>query len=123
MRQPDIEIYLKDVNQQAVTDWLTQALGPCSPWQQRGQTYKCRAGDIPVTWIPKAVGKWHSLLLESDATPWDDDMACARAAHASLGVQVRCALGSWQEEESVEEADRWMKVDADGESEIVWHTG
>ena len=122
MRQPDIEIYLKDASQQAVSDWLAEAIGPCTPWQQKGKTFKCRAGEIPVTWLPKAVGKWHSLLLESDATPWADDIACARAAFAALGVPVRCAPGSWQEEEAEEEADRWISVSERGEEEILWRT-
>ena len=86
MRQPDIEIYLKDASQQAVADWLAEAVGPCSPWQQKGKTFKCKAGNIPVTWLPNAVGKWHSLLLESDTTPWEDDILCARAAFAALDV-------------------------------------
>ena len=91
MRQPDIEIYLKDadVDHKAISAWLGEALGPCSDWVQKGQTYKCKAGNIPVTWLPKAVGKWNSLYLESDATPWDDDIACARAAFAALNVEVR----------------------------------
>ena len=76
-----------------------------------------------MTWLPKAVGKWHCLLLESDATPWADDLACARAAHQALGVEIRCAPGGWQEEEAEEEADRWIRVSADGEEEIVWRTG
>lgn len=122
MRQPDIEIYLKDASQDAVGQWLAEAIGPCTPWQQKGQTFKCSAAGIPVTWLPNAVGKWHCLLLESDATPWADDLACARAAYAALGVQVRCAPGTWVEDESDEEADRWIKVDADGETEIVWRT-
>jgi hypothetical protein len=51
MRQPDIEIYLKDaeVDHKAITAWLEKVLGPCSAWQQKGQTYKCQAGAIPVT--------------------------------------------------------------------------
>lgn len=122
MRQPDIEIYLKDVEQQAIHAWLTAALGPCSDWQQRGQTFKCQAAGIPITWLPKAVGRWSSLLLESPETPWADDLACARAAHAALHVQIRCAIGGWEEDEDTEEADRWIKVDQDGESEIIWRT-
>ena len=122
MRQPDIEIYLKDADQQAVTDWLGVAIGPCSAWQQRGQTFKCRAGDIPVTFLPKAVGKWHSLLLESDATPWADDVACAQAAFAALGVEVRCAPGGWSEEQGEENADLWIKVNAEGTQEFIWRT-
>ena len=93
MRQPDIEIYLKDadVDHKAIAAWLGAALGPCTDWVQKGQTYKCKAGNVPVTWLPKAVGKWNSLYLESDQTPWDDDIACARAAFAALNVEVRCA--------------------------------
>ena len=89
MRQPDIEIYLKDadVDHKAIAAWLGAALGPCTDWVQKGQTYKCKAGSVPVTWLPKAVGKWNSLYLESDQTPWDDDIACARAMGAnSLAV-------------------------------------
>lgn len=122
MRQPDIEIYLRDASHEAVTEWLTQAIGPCSPWQPKGKTFKCMAGSVPVTWLPKAVGKWHSLLLESASTPWDDDIACARAAYLALGVEIRCAPGGWQEEESVEDADRWMSISERGEAEIVWRT-
>ncbi|EKT4465171.1 hypothetical protein WCE02_17545 [Pseudomonas juntendi] len=124
MRQPDIEIYLKDtdVDHKQVAEWLGQALGPCSQWQQRGQTWKCTAGNIPVTWVPKAVGKWNSLFLESDQTPWDDDIACARAAYAALGVEVRCAPGGWAEEDGEEDADRWVRISADGEQEITWRT-
>ncbi len=122
MRQPDIEIYLRDASQDAVTEWLSQAIGPCSPWQPKGQTFKCRAADIPVTWLPKAVGKWHCLLLESDATPWEDDVACARAAHAALNVEIRCAPGSWSEDEAEDAADRWVCINDEGEREILWHT-
>lgn len=55
MRQPDIEIYLKDadVDHKAIATWLGAALGPCSDWVQKGQTYKCKAGNVPVTWLPK----------------------------------------------------------------------
>jgi hypothetical protein len=123
MRQPDIEIYLKDVDHQAIARWLGTALGPCTAWQPRGQTFKCRAGNIAVTWLPKAVGNWHSLLLESAATPWTDDLQCAQAACAALGVEVRCAPGGWQEADSLEDADRWLRITAEGTSEIVWRTG
>lgn len=123
MRQPDIEIYLKDAELPAVTAWLEQAIGPCGDWQVRGQTHKCRVAGIAVTWLPRAVGKWHSLLLESDQTPWEDDLACAQAACAALGVEVRCAPGSWSEEQGEEDADRWLSVTAEGVNEIQWRTG
>ncbi|WP_462382111.1 hypothetical protein [Pseudomonas sp. Marseille-QA0892] len=121
MRQPDIEIYLKDVERDAVSEWLAQALGPCSDWQAAGQTFKCAAGSLRVTFFPKAVGRWHSLYIEGAELPWETDLACARAASNALGVQIRCAPGGWEESES-EENDRWIRVDKEGESEIVWKT-
>ena len=123
MRQPDVEIYLKDSDQQAVSDWLNAALGFCTPWRQKGQTFKCAtANGAPVTWLPNAVGKWHCLLIESEETPWEDDLAFARAAHAALGVEIRCAPGGWQEEEGEEDADRWIKINREGEQEFIWRT-
>ncbi|MFJ7883793.1 hypothetical protein ACIQYF_09805 [Pseudomonas sp. NPDC096917] len=124
MRQPDIEIYLKEsVTYKDVADWLSTVLGTCSPWTQKGQVWKCTAGEVPVTWMPKAVGKWNSLYLESDQTPWDDDIACARDAFKALNVEVRCAPGTWVEEEGEETADNWIRISADGEEEITWRTG
>ena len=122
MRQPDIEIYLKDADHQSVGPWLSSALGTCSAWRKQGQTYKCEAGGVRVTWLPKAVGKWHSLLLESADTPWADGRACAEAACAALAVEVRCAPSGWSEADGVEDADRWLRVTAEGVSEITWHT-
>ncbi len=123
MRQPDVEIYLKDSEQQAVSDWLEQAIGPCTPWRRQGQTFKCAAANgAAVTWLPNAVGKWHSLFIESDRTPWEDDLCFARAAYTALGVEIRCAPGGWQEEEGMDAADRWIKVNADGVQEFIWRT-
>jgi len=124
MRQPDIEIYLKEaVTYKDVAEWLSSVLGACSEWKQKGQVWKCTAGNVPVTWMPKAVGKWNSLYLESDQTPWDDDIACARDAFKALNVEVRCAPGSWEEAQGEDDADRWIRVSADGEEEITWRTG
>lgn len=123
MRQPDIEIYIKDADQAAVSAWLEKALGPCTVWHAQGETFKCTAGSIPATWLPKAVGKWNSLFLDSGKTPWEDDIACARDACAALEVEVRCAPGSWSEDQGEEDADRWLKVTAAGVEEITWRTG
>ena len=125
MRQPDIENYLKEAKagHEHVVTWLSEALGPCTPWVKKGQVWKCSAGDIPVTWMPNAVGKWNSLYLDSDQTPWEDDIACAKAAFAALNIEVRCAPGSWVEEQGEADADRWVRISEDGEEEITWKTG
>ncbi|TWR90004.1 hypothetical protein FJD38_10830 [Pseudomonas saxonica] len=124
MRQPDIEIYLKEAKSghEHVVEWLSKALGPCTPWVKKGQVWKCTAGGIPVTWMPNAVGKWNSLYLDSDQTPWDDDIACAQAAFKALNVEVRCAPGTWEEEQGEADADRWIRISEDGQEEITWKT-
>lgn len=52
----------------------------------------------------------------------EDDIACARAAFAALNVEVRCAPGSWVEEEGEESADTWIRISEDGEEQITWKT-
>lgn len=123
MRQPDIEIYLKDTDRAAISQWLTEVLdAPCA-WQQQGRVSRCQCADIPVTWFERAVGSWHSLLLESAHTPWADDLQCAQAAAAHLKINVRCAPGGWQEADGEEDADRWLEVSADASVDtITWYT-
>ena len=41
------------------------------------------------------VEKLAFAVYDQDQTPWDDDIACARAAFAALNVEVRCAPVSW----------------------------
>lgn len=123
MRQPDIEIYIKESNREAISAWLTAALGAPCDWQQKGRVSRCLCANIPVVWFENAVGKWHSLLLESNKTPWLGDTQCAQAAAAQLQVNVRCAPGSWQETDDDADVDRWLQVSADGSLEtITWHT-
>ena len=123
MRQPDIEIYIKESNRAAISAWLTATLGAPCEWLQKGRVSRCVCANIPLVWFENAVGKWHSLLLESASTPWADDSQCAQAAAAALQVNVRCAPGSWQEADGDTDVDRWLQVSADGSLEtITWHT-
>lgn len=120
--QPDIEIYLKDTDQEAVHAWLTTAFKHCSDWRRKGSLARCDCDGIEVTWYNKAVGSWHSLLFASSATPWDSDLACAQAAFAALAVETRCAPSSWQETDGEADADRWLKVNAQGVEEFIWRS-
>ncbi len=123
MRQPDIEIYIKETNREAISTWLTTALGKPCEWQTKGRVSRCHCAGIPVVWFEHAVGKWNSLLLESDNTPWADDAECAQAAATALQVNVRCAPGSWQEADGDTNADSWLQVSPDSSVEtIIWHT-
>ena len=123
MRQPDIEIYVKDLDRSLIEAWLSSALGAPCQWQEKGRVSRCECAGIPIVWFEKAVGKWHSLLLESANTPWADDTQCAQAVAAALNIQVRCAPGSWQEAEGDTQADNWLSVHPDGSVEtIILHT-
>lgn len=123
MRQPDIEIYLKDEFLNELTDWLAQEVGTVElgPW--RGNT--CRGTlqadtAISLMIVRKAAGRWASIWFDSDATPWATDLDCARSVAAGINREVRCSIGGWEEEQGEVNADSWMKVTAEGEEEFVW---
>ena len=120
MRQPDIEIYLKDCDLEAVSHWLSTALAATPRWLTKGQISQALIAQLPVTWFKHAVGKWNSLLIESADSPWATDLDCAQAAYATLGVEVRCSLGGWQESQGEADADQWLKVTAEGVTEFTW---
>lgn len=123
MRQPDIEIYLKEDFLDDLTAWLDQQvgrveLGPWSGTTRRGTLH----GDcaIPLMIVRKAAGKWASVWFESDRTPWDTDLDCARAVASGIDREVRCSIGGWEEEQGEADADRWLKVTSAGEEEFIW---
>ena len=111
MRQPDIEIYLREDHVKDLLAWLPEALGPLvlgdAVGNNRQGTIESNPA-IPLMIVRKAAGKWAT------------DADCARAVHTALSHEVRCSIGSWDESEGDADADRWLKVNADGESEFVW---
>lgn len=126
MRQPDIEIYLKDAQLFAITDWLQSALGECTDWLMKGKVYHCQTieAQIPITFYQKAVGNWHCLYFANNKTPWSNDLACALAANDYLNIEIRCAPNSWSEtmRETDEQADHWLKIDQQQVIEFIWRT-
>lgn len=123
MRQPDIEIYLKEDFLGELSGWLEQHVGrvDLGPWVgnlQRGTLHG--ETSMPLMIVRKATGKWASICFESEHTPWATDLECARALAAGINREVRCSIGGWQEEHGESNADSWMKVTADGEEEFVW---
>ncbi|SDR80185.1 hypothetical protein SAMN05216198_0458 [Halopseudomonas litoralis] len=123
MRQPDIEIYLKEDFLDELIGWLEQhvgrvELGSWANTMRRGTLHGETA--IPLMIVRKAAGKWASIWFESEHTPWATDVDCARAVAAGINREVRCSIGGWQEEHGEANADSWMKVTAEGEEEFVW---
>lgn len=122
MRQPDIEIYLRDDHLDALTGWLGTlgelSMLPPSGLTQRGMLTTTSAISLMI--VRKAAGKWASIWFDSPDSPWANDLDCARAVHAAIGQEVRCSVGGWTEADGEADADRWLKVNADGETEFVW---
>ena len=124
MRQPDIEIYLREEHLDTLTTWLDQQIGPIAlePWSGliRHGTLTCENRPVPLMIVRKAAGKWTSIWFDSDSTPWETDADCARAISSAIGHEVRCSVGGWSEEEGEADADRWLKVTSEGETEFIW---
>lgn len=123
MRQPDIEIYLREDCLDALQQWLGQHLGevqlsPKPGTTQHGTVHGETA--IPMLIVRKAAGKWASVWFTSDRTPWATDLDCARALATGMGVEVRCSTGGWDEQQGLADADLWMKVTATGEETFIW---
>ncbi|MCB8890490.1 hypothetical protein [Vreelandella malpeensis] len=121
-RFPDIEVYLKTVDQHTLEAWLgqtlaTSALAPAGKgkWKTRGRHLD---HDVPILLVEKAADGFASLWFDSPHTPWEDDRACAQAVAKALGVEVRCSLGGWH---PGDDPDAFWQVLADGrEQAITW---
>ena len=123
MRQPDIEIYLREDHLDDLVDWLGREIGPVELQSPSGLTQRgilSGAHPIPVMIVRKAAGKWASVWFDSDQSPWETDADCARAIHAGTGHEVRCSVGGWTESDGEADADRWLKITREGEAEFVW---
>lgn len=121
---PDIEIYLKRVDQDALLTWLAQHFSVESQ-HAAGDTLKLQLiyqeQPLECTIVNNAArGGYSSLWFKQNITPWSDDEACARAAFETLGVEVRCSKGGWlpgQEDEGA-----WLRFTDKGVSEVNWRT-
>lgn len=123
MRQPDIEIYLREDHLDGLSEWLGQHIGELQlgPWAGTTRHGRLHSDtEIPMMIVRKAAGKWASIWFNSDQTPWATDLDCARALAAGMDVEVRCSAGGWDETQGMTDADSWMKVTAAGEEAFIW---
>lgn len=119
-RYPDIEIYIRQPELADVIDWLDHRIG-VEDRQTQGNTTTCRlAGGIDCVLVDNAVtGGFLSVWFKSGDTPWATDEACAREVFSTLGLEVRCSRGSWDEGSDGEEPG-WLCISQAGESVIRW---
>lgn len=121
-RFPDIEVYVKGVDIDALLGWLhdtVQAtLTPAGKGHWRGEGQGENGAAIPCMIMEKAADGFTSLSLDSDATPWPRDIDCARALHAALGGEVRCSPGGWL---PGEEPECYICLKKGEESTLIWN--
>ncbi|MBA4503163.1 hypothetical protein [Marinobacterium marinum] len=123
-RHPDIEIYIKGRSMDQILAWLQARCEGLQPQHSGGGSHAFNATldgtRIPVMIHEKAVGKaWVSVWFRSQATPWLQDLDCAKEAAAALDTQVRCIVSGWQDGD---DPDEWWKVEGDGVEKINWRT-
>lgn len=118
----DLEIYLLKPDEAALQQWLTDALGDLQADTDNGPTRRWTHTDsgMRIIFTPKADGNFGCLWFKTNNTPWADDLACARAAHAALAVEVRCASSEWSESLS-DDTPAWIKLIRGEEKPFHWN--
>ncbi|PXX89153.1 hypothetical protein DIT71_16405 [Marinobacter vulgaris] len=123
----DLEIYIRDLESSAVSDWLASHLDEVELRDEalaeravKGTAWY-RGHGVRVTLYPGAGGKrFTSVILEGDDLPWASDLDCARSAWRAMNTEIRCSPGDWKEGEPVED-ERWWRLDHRGEQLAVWN--
>ena len=124
MPTPDIEIYIQHAGADTILAWLATRF-PASAGAKARPTGKKQwrliveeqKQSIPVLIIEGASPGFTSVWFDSVHTPWEDDIACAREAHAHFRTAVRASAGSWQEGD---DPDSWWHIDDHGEGLLHW---
>ena len=123
LKQPDIEIYVKNTSFDAIQDWLSSVFGVISLPSFSGKPINVSVGTspkIPVMLTPNAAGKaFTSIWFQSNQTPWISDEECAISFLALNDTEVRCSANSWQEEEE-EHSEQWLSMSRNEKKLIQW---
>jgi hypothetical protein len=122
--QADIEIYTLSCPTEKIIAWLEEKftlVKKSTPSKLCSKiTVSSDGNDIEVTILEQAAGKrFTSIWFDSDKTPWEDDMTCARQVFKSLNCEVRCNFQGW-EEEGNQDPDQWWRINSDGEGPFIW---
>lgn len=121
--QPDIEIYVLSCPTDSIIQWLSNRFKASEVHSNGLNTSLTLSTDkalIPVTIIEQAAGKrFTSIWFDSEHTPWETDVDCAKDAHAALGCEVRCNYQGWQES-GEEDPDQWWRINTQGEGPYIW---
>ena len=122
---PDIEIYIKDADVNAVMAWLNVVFDSIDSTKKGRSiqiTLNSPSGQVDCVLLPNAVkGNFASLWFKSGSTPWDTDRYCPHDAFSYLNLEVRCSTSGWDNTE-VDTSESWLRIDSSGESTVQWQT-
>jgi hypothetical protein len=123
--QTDIEIYVLSCPTEQIIAWLETSftlVGKSTPSSLCSKvTITSDGHDIEVTILEQAAGKrFTSIWFDSDKTPWEDDITCARQVFKALDCEVRCNFQGW-EEEGNQDPDLWWRINHHGEGPFIWN--
>ncbi|MCB5161636.1 hypothetical protein [Marinomonas algarum] len=123
--QSDIEVYVLSCPTENIIAWLenTFTIVDQSPLSSLSTkvTLSFKENRIDVTILEQAAGKrFTSIWFDSDQTPWENDMACAKQVFESLNCEVRCNFQGW-EEEGDQDPDQWWRINSHGEGPFIWN--
>jgi hypothetical protein len=124
MQQNDIEIYVLSCPTDKIITWLEETftlVKKSKPSKLCSKiTINSNGNDINVIILEQAAGKrFTSIWFESDKTPWEDDISCAKQVFKSLDCEVRCNFQGWEEEGS-QDIDQWWRINKDEEGPFIW---
>lgn len=114
----DIEIYIREPVIKRVLGWLKGVLGPLEELPVDRSQPDVRMFHtlehepmIPVV-IQSAIegGPYVGVWFDSDQTPWQSDVECAKQAFEAFGLPVQCDPGP-----DYDNQDDFFRIDSEGE--------
>ena len=117
---PDLEIYVEGGDIEAMVAWIQTVFEDSNINNQNKQGAKltCNYQDetFPVVIVKNAGSTgFSSIWFDTRLLPWEDDLACAKAAYEALEKTVRCIESVWV---NGDDPDRWFEYSTDGEKII-----
>ena len=122
--QPDIEIYLLSCDKDKIIEWLQTHFKINEQKAINADLLSLKVmnseAEFEIQILEKAAGKrFTSVWINSDKTPWQDDVECAKAAYLALNCEVRCNIASWSESEE-QDPDQWWHINQYEEGPFIW---
>jgi hypothetical protein len=118
---PDIEIYVKRVELDAVTAWLSQYFEITGTKDTReGVVFELKNDDQEAFECVVAEnvvkGGFASVWFKRNVTKWQTDRECAVDANEYFKLEVRCSTGGWDGEDE----GGWFRFIDDDIKTVNW---